>query len=615
MIEKIMSLLSAPYIDELLSKPSDALGLSRLSIIIYLFLVFIIYLAITIIFILLQIFNKNIKNNLIKKQFFTNFVLVILIINILLILIGLSLSIGSFYYSSILVLAVLVIPITTYLISLINNNKVKILSIIFATLVIFIFGSRDLVIGIAEQETTSDAINIYLNGYFRWSIHASWYDLAPLDAILNVILSYVTGRSIFDATLASAMYFSFGLMVFLLLYALVKKFTDKPALPISIMLLSMLSYPYSPIIGLSVPPDPLSQLLALTALTMLMKSPLASEEFKMNDYIVTALFIISAIFMHPSALTIPIYLTLIIILLYYRKELNKYRYLIYIIFLTLIIYLSKVAWTAFTSGFTSYLQVLWSYIINAFIKKEYTSVVTRNLGYSGLPRLSLTGFAALPGFIGGLTLPLIFKIIKRRSLSLIEHIFFITTIFYAIFLLASLLTGIGGTSQSRIIVLGSEVYMEFALVIYLATLLSKSKRRLILIPLLLVSLSALISPNAMPLNYTIATGIKGATINDHIIAYTFTGLIDKNYFVELYDSCGSLGRIVAVQVEGNYYYSLGSTQTITYYFIAPRVIPAKSYWDGCLMAVGSIPKNTENYVKDRVFSGWVYAYYLYIPIR
>ena len=219
-----MPSLFVPYINELLSKPSSALGLSRLSITIYLFLVFIIYLAITIIFILLQMFNKYVKNNQIKSNFSHNFILVILIINILLILIGSASSLGLFYYSLILVLAVLIIPIITYLISLINNDsKVEFLSIIFAILVIFIFASRDLVTGIAEQETTSDAINIYLNGYFRWSIHAPWYDLAPLDAILNVILSYVTGKSIFNAALASAMYFSYGLMAFLLLYALVKR--------------------------------------------------------------------------------------------------------------------------------------------------------------------------------------------------------------------------------------------------------------------------------------------------------------------------------------------------------------------------------------------------------
>ena len=76
-----MSSLSVPYINELLSKPSNALGLSQLSITIYLFLVFIIYLAITIIFILLQTFNKCVKNNQAKSNFSHNFILVILIIN------------------------------------------------------------------------------------------------------------------------------------------------------------------------------------------------------------------------------------------------------------------------------------------------------------------------------------------------------------------------------------------------------------------------------------------------------------------------------------------------------------------------------------------------------
>jgi hypothetical protein len=46
---------------------------------------------------------------------------------------------------------------------------------------IFVFESKHIINGIEEREVTSDMINIVINGYFKWSIHGSHYDFAPLD--------------------------------------------------------------------------------------------------------------------------------------------------------------------------------------------------------------------------------------------------------------------------------------------------------------------------------------------------------------------------------------------------------------------------------------------------
>ena len=43
------------------------------------------------------------------------------------------------------------------------------------------FESKHIINGIEEREVTSDMINIVINGYFKWSIHGSHYDFAPLD--------------------------------------------------------------------------------------------------------------------------------------------------------------------------------------------------------------------------------------------------------------------------------------------------------------------------------------------------------------------------------------------------------------------------------------------------
>ena len=196
-------------------------------------------------------------------------------------------------------------------------------------------------------------------------------------------------------------------------------------------------------------------------------------------------------------------------------------------------------------------------------------------------------------------------------LRLIEQLFLVTSIFYATFAVVALLTGIGGVSQSRLLFNGAQPYMELILAIYLAMFLGKTKKYLVLIPLLLASISAIATPNGLPFNYAIPMA-RPATINDHIISYTLMGLIDKDYYVSLYNSRGELGRIVSVQERGECYYNLGSTMSVVYYFIAPRVISAKSYWDPCIRAIGKVPEDTKGYIINKLFDAWIYGFYLYV---
>ncbi len=272
----------------------------------------------------------------------------------------------------------------------------------------------------------------------------------------------------------------------------------------------------------------------------------------------------------------------------------------------------RAVYTAFVTGFTSYIQVLWDYIVSAFREREITVIITRNPGYSTLPRLCLTGFATLLGYLAGLTLPLMIKILRRKRLDIVEQLYIVTLAFYGAFALASLLTGLGGVGQSRIIMNGAQPYMELALILYLATLVSKQSKLYILIPLAISVLATLISPNALPQNYTIPMAAKAATINDHVVAYSFTGLVDKHFFVQLYSTCGDIGRIIALQERGAVSYGLGSTMATVYYFIAPRVVSAKSYWDPCIMAIYAEPRDVAGYVIDRVFDAWVYGLYIYV---
>ena len=605
------------FMDELLREVNDWLGLQKLSLLTYLILVFMVNLTLTLIFLAISIKIRNASNPKSKDsarafRVPAPAIIALISLNALLLVAGVITSAWTFHFSALLIAAIVLAPVVAYL-ALFTGGTPPRLSrglLMLAALVLFIFAARHVVNGVEEGETTSDMINIYLNGYFRWSIHSSHYDLAPLDAMLKVMLSYVTRDTIFSPILASAMYTCYGLAAFLLVYALAKAVSGISSYALTITLLSMLSYPYSPIIGLSVPPNPHAHLLAVAALTFAMRPLLEHRTFRFSDYFAAIPLILASILMHPSSLGLVLYLALLTLWLAYRKSLTKCSYVLFIFVFSFTVYFAKVMYSAFVTGFANYMQVLWDYIMNAFREREITVFSTRNLGYSGVPRLCLTGFAALLGYLAGLALPILVTILKKR-LSIVGQLFMVTLVFYGAFALASVLTGLGGVSQSRIVVSGAQPYMELALIIYLAMLMYKQNIPSILIPLTLSVLATLITPNAISQNYTIPME-KPATLNDHIIAYKFSDLIDKSYYINLYTTCGDLGRIVASQERGNVSYGLGSTMASVYHFIAPGIVSAKSYWDPCIMAIYSKPRDTTSYIVNKVFDAWLYGFYIYI---
>jgi hypothetical protein len=607
-------IVSKVFFDNVLEPVDRVLGIRELPLGIYLIFVF----GVTFIIALILSSITSVKRHR-SRSFWpslSNTINAIVLINIVLLLVGISLSVNAFHYSSLAVLSILIIPISFYVLGarkIINNENtgLKTLALVLAILTIFLFGSRHIINGVEEHETTSDMINIVFNGYFRWSIHASHYDLAPLDAILKVMLSYITTDSIFSPILASIMYTCYGLTALLMVYALVKDVAGSFSYALAATLLAMLSYPYSPVIGLSVPPAPHAHLLAVAALAFVMRSLLGYRALTLSDHFAMIPLVLASLLMHPSSLGLILYLALIVLWLAYGKSLAKHSYVLSVLVVSLIIYFAKVMYTGFATGFANYVQLLWDYVVNAFGEREIAAIATRNPSFSGLPRVCLTGFATLLGYLAGLALPILIKTLKRRQLSVVEQIFMVSLVFYGAFTLASLSTGLGGISQSRPLLNAAQPYVELALVLYLATLVPKQSKSYILIPLLISVLATLISPNAVPQNYTIPMAAKSATINDHVIAYTFTGFIDKTYYTSLYNSCGSIGRIIAFQERGDVSYGLGSTMATVYYFIAPRVVSAKSYWDPCIMAISAEPKDLADYVINRVFDVWVYGFYIY----
>jgi len=534
----------------------------------------------------------------------------LILFSIFLVLLGLASSYGLYHYSLPLILGVFLSYIAFFLV-LSSNIQIskygKLLLPLIVLLVVF-FGSRPLINGVEEQETTSDTINIYMNGFFRWSIHGGHYDLAPVDSIVKVFLLRVTGiNNIFDPATASMIYIAHGLTYILLLYAFLRSIHPDKNTILPLVGLALSLYPYSAMVGLSAPPAPLSQLMGSISLLNILKI-LVTGRFAVADVVAALLTLTYSVLAHPSALG----LLLLTVMLAAAPSINRNsrRAVLLVALVGFTVYFSKVLYTAFAQGFVSYLTILWSYIVSALSREEaLTTFTTRNVGFSGLPRICLTAFAVFPAVLAGYTLPILLRALRERKISTTDFILIAAAILYGAFLLASFLTGVGGVSQSRALFNGVQPYAEIALIVHAVIARQRSVRSLAAL-LLVASLATLITPNAAPLNYTIPMA-KPATENDHIVAYTFFRLLDKETFLAFYNN-PEYGRIIAEQVESLYSYGLGSTQAVTYFYIAPRIVDARSYWDPRIMAIFRAPSNASDYVESTVFSAWVYVFKVYI---
>jgi len=510
---------------------------------------------------------------------------------------GLVTSVKAYHYTSLTVLA-LILALTTFLLAAHSEERTgRGLLVALLVLMVVYSGSRPLVNGIEEQETTSDTINIYLNGFFRWSIHGSHYDLMPVDPVIKVALLQVAGiNNVFDPATASAIYIAHGLAYVLLLYSLLRTHYSN-ALPM--VGLSLILYPYSAMVGLSVPPAPLSQLIGAIALMYILKIVLTAR-YTLSDFIIISMTMTYSILAHPSALGL--LLLLILLSLVNRKAVPI------IAIVGVIIYFFKVFYTYFAQGFISYIDLILSYIMSAFKREEVTTFTTRNVAFSGLPRPCITGFAIFPAIFAAYFMLTAMDIVRRRKMAIIDAAFLATAFLYGAFFIASYLTGVGGVSQSRTLFNGVQTYAEVMLITHAIVTKRYNTKNLALL-LFLSSLFTLATPNAMPLNYTIPMA-KLATETDHIVAYTFFHLLSKQTFLAMYNN-PDYGRIVADQTDPSFYYGLGSTQPVVYFYIAPGIVDAKSYWDPRIMAIFRSPNNVSSYIENNVFSAWVYVFKLY----
>ncbi len=600
------------FFDKLLARIDSAVGASKLGTGLYLMYVALFYTILTLTALTLAK-NPNDKNmSTSKSDRVTKYML---ITSALFLAVGLVTSAGAYHLNAIDIAGTFLTVATLIYVAATGRLAYPQLLLISITMYIFTRGSIHYITGVEEGETASDMINIKLNGYFRWSIHGVHYDLAPMDAILKVILVNIAGSDVFDPIAASLLYSLHGLAFMLIVASLVKQSAppERGIQLIALMPLLFTAYPYSTLVGLSIPPAPLSQSMGIVTLALLIRGVTSGSDW--GDYkilFITIPLVVYVILIHPSSLGF--LLTMMALSIAAAKTSGTKRRLpLYVSVIALVIYFAKVAYTAFAAGFVTNIELLRDYIMNAFAERKI-ELTTRNVGYSSAPRISLTGFGLFPAIVASYTLWLLARHRKKIFSNAIDLFYLGAVAVYFTFFTAAYLTALGGVSQSRMLFNAVEPYMELALLTnIMSNLRELGTRRFKMLTLFIAvaSIFTLITPNAMPLNYTIPMA-KPATSNDHLISYMYMGMVSRETFTEFYNSYGERGRLVAVQERGEATYGLGSTMSVVYYYIAPRAVDAKSYWDPRIMAIFAMPKDVDNWIVDRVFDAWVYAFYIYL---
>ena len=166
-------MVSTVFLDKILRPTDMVLNVQGLQLTIYLILVLGAIFILTLILSSITPINKHRNRSCGFWSSSSSVAIAMMLISIILLLVGTSLSVNAFHYSSLAVFSMFAIPASFYILTVtkISNSKsdmqLRTLALILAILTIFVFESKHIINGIEEREVTSDMMNIVINGYFK----------------------------------------------------------------------------------------------------------------------------------------------------------------------------------------------------------------------------------------------------------------------------------------------------------------------------------------------------------------------------------------------------------------------------------------------------------------
>lgn len=478
-------------------------------------------------------------------------------------------------------------------------------SLLFA----FFFSSKVMLNGIEAAETTVDTLQIYHEGHFQFSRHASWYDLAPIDAIMKVFLLYVLGiNNPYDPTITTLIYSTLSTSILIFTFAFVKNFHGGFIRNCALAILLLSINPYSLLIEMSTPPTNFSLVFSMFAI-MLASKRINNISGSIVDHTLIVSFILlttSAVLAHPMSIMIPAYLLASLMYLVTSHANSKLTKAIR--FLTLIsitIFLSKLIYTGALYGASQLVDIIIEGFTTLLIG-EGPKDISVYLGGPSPPKSTLFSFAAFPGFIAAVFFAEATRMLRgKRGDKLSVLILGVTLAFAAMAVVTNL-----ATPSSRYLGYPAIVLASYQCMIYLANMPVRSKWKSMLIILLgIMCLSSVLSPNAMIEQYNVFTGGRWPREENFILSRFLINHVSLEYVASVFNGWENARLNLYFTCDILYYgYPYHHINVLlTERFLIPRLINARSYWDfaGRLFVKYSGYVYSIDLLNDNVvFNGW-----------
>lgn len=468
-----------------------------------------------------------------------------------------------------------------------------------AIIIIFLISARWLIRGVDAEETSADTLNIYYNGNFQYSMHAGWYDLAPVDSIIKVILLSVGGNddpfSPFETFLIS---FMSGLFLYILVYVYVKSRRSlNHLLPLIPAMLTL--HPYAFLPGVYVPPTNIAVALALASLILFLNS---AQNRSRIQLISSEILFITSLFAHPSSLSVLIFIAACLLAKYADGSLRMHDVLFFTSILTL--WLAKTVYTATIYGIVN----VWNSIANGIFQtwERESAIAFRNVGYLGLPKIPLSSFSASLGIIGGMAVVILLSML-RRHLNNPRWLSFSIIFFVGFTGLSSLLGSLGGQSRC--------VLVPFASLFFLVILFYGEVRNIsctLKALIILAAILTMLTPNFMPDQYSFPMAAKVSDRKMFEISRSLFEKLDPHFVISRFQGISNMKLYIDQQ--GEFIRNMGEAGLIVDKLILSGIVKARSYWDflgrGPFDAIeGDREYSMDNIIWDaglvKVLSSWI----------
>lgn len=433
-----------------------------------------------------------------------------------------------------------------------------------AITIIFLISARWLIRGVDAEETSADTLNIYYKGNFQYSMHAGWYDLAPVDSIIKVILLMAGGNndpfSPFETFLISYMS---GLFLYILIYVYVKSRRSlNPLLPLIPAILML--HPYAFLPGVYVTPTNIAVALALASLILYLH---LAQNCSRIQLMFSGILFITSLFAHLFSLSVLIFIVACLLAKYVDGFLRMNDVLFFTSTLTL--WLAKTVYTATIYGVVS----VWNSILNGIFQtwERESLIAFRNVGYFGLPKIPLASFSASLGIIAGIAVVTLLCMLRRhvnnpRWLSF-------SIIFFAGFTgLSSLLGSLGGQSRYVLVPFSS---LFFLVILFYGEVRNISRTLKALITL--AAILTMLTPNFMPDQYSFPMAAKVSDWTMFEISRSLFEKLDPRFIINRFQGTSNMKLYIDQQSE--FIRNMGESGLIVDKLILSGIVKARSYWN------------------------------------